>query len=409
MARRIHTDTVGLHIPAPVQSQPVWSLGTGVEGLIFTAGEPGVDSTGAIVGGIEEQTLQAYENLRTILEEGGLSFSDVAHIRVYVTKDGDYEEMTKVRTPYYEKYFQDGQYPASTALTTPLAVPGLLIEIEAIAGATKRAFDTDEIVKLIPLPLAVQPLWRLGVETQGLLWTTGQPGFDMEAKVVGPDIASQTQKSLENLESIVLAGGFNFSDVVKLNSFITDPTDFSTMLEVRNEFLTERFPDGGYPAATTVLVGFPPEGMRVETEVVAVKGEKQVVPTEQIFAEIPTSGPASLASQAVRAGSWVFVSGQGSLDAAGNVVGVGDIGAQTTKALENLGAVLDAAGAGFDDIVKLNVWLSDAELYDEMTLARMPLYEQAFTSGEFPASTAVIAPSPIEDLLIEFEAIAYVE
>ena len=161
MARSIHTDKVGLHIPAPVRSKPVWSLGTGVDAFVFTAGQPGVDASGAIVGGIEQQTLQAYENLRAILEEGGLSFSDVSKTRIFVTKAEDYEEMTKVRTPYYEKHFPDGQYPASTALVTPLAVPGLLVEIEAIACASKRAFDTDEIAKLIPLPLAVQPLWRL--------------------------------------------------------------------------------------------------------------------------------------------------------------------------------------------------------------------------------------------------------
>ena len=71
MGRAIHTDQVGLYIPAPVRSRPVWSLGTGVEGFVFTAGQPGVDASGAIASGIEQQTLQAYENLRAILEEGG--------------------------------------------------------------------------------------------------------------------------------------------------------------------------------------------------------------------------------------------------------------------------------------------------------------------------------------------------
>lgn len=70
MGRAIHTDQVGLHIPVPVRSRPVWSLGTGVEGFVFTAGKPGVDASGAIASGIEQQTLQAYENLRAILEEG---------------------------------------------------------------------------------------------------------------------------------------------------------------------------------------------------------------------------------------------------------------------------------------------------------------------------------------------------
>ena len=409
MARSIYTDRVGLHIPGPVRSKPVWSLGTGVDGLVFTAGQPGVDATGTIAGGIEQQTLQAYENLRAILEEGGLSFSDVAKIRIFVTKAEDYEEMTKVRTPYYEQYFRDGEYPASTVLVTPLAVPGLLVEIEAVASASKRAFDTEEIVKLIPLPLAVQPLWRLGVETEGLLWTTGQPGFDLEAKVVGPDITSQTQKSLENLESIICAGGFEFSDVVKLNTFITEPADYPAMLEVRNAFLAERFPNRDYPAASTIVAGFPPQDMRVETEAVAAKHEKRVVSTDEIFQEVDTGRVPNHGSQAVRAGDWVFISGQSALDAAGQLVGSGDIAAQTAQALDNVRSVLVAAGAGFDDVVKMTVWLAEAEQYDEMTRARMLLYDEAFSTGEFPASTAIVGSSPIEGRLIVIEAIAHVE
>jgi enamine deaminase RidA (YjgF/YER057c/UK114 family) len=44
-----------------------------------------------------------------------------------------------------------------------------------------------------------------------------------------------------------------------------------------------------------------------------------------------------------------------------------------------------------------------------MTQARMPLYRELFPSGDFPASTAVVAPSPIEGELVEIEAIACVE
>jgi enamine deaminase RidA (YjgF/YER057c/UK114 family) len=409
MARSIYTDKVGLHIPAPVRSKPVWSLGTRVGDLVFTAGQPGVDASGAIVGGIEEQTLQAYENLRTILEEAGLGFSDVAKIRIFVTRREDYEAMTRIRTPYYLEHFPDGGYPASTALVTPLAVPGLLVEIDAIACSSKRTFDTDAIVKRIPLPLAVQPLWRLGAETQELLWTTGQPGFDLDAQVVGADVAAQTRRSLENVEAIVEAGGYSFSDVVKLSTFIADGADFPAMLDARNEFLAERFPRGGYPASTTVVAGFPPPPMRVEIEAVAARGEKRHVTTEQIFARIPTGAAPPRYSQAVRAGKWVFVAGQGALDAAGNVVARGDVRAQTAKVLENLGAVLAAAGAGWGHVVHLTVWLADAALYDEMTQARMPLYRELFPSGDFPASTAVVAPSPIEGELVEIEAIACVE
>jgi len=64
-------------------------------------------------------------------------------------------------------------------------------------------------------------------------------------------------------------------------------------------------------------------------------------------------------SQAIRADGYVFCSGQLGLDpASGNFV-AGDVGAQAEQALRNLGAVLEAAGLTFDDVVKTTIFLAD--------------------------------------------------
>jgi 2-iminobutanoate/2-iminopropanoate deaminase len=64
-------------------------------------------------------------------------------------------------------------------------------------------------------------------------------------------------------------------------------------------------------------------------------------------------------SQAVRAGQLVFLSGQVPLDPATGQLVEGDITAQTRRAMDNLGAVLAAAGCGFGEVVRTTIYLVD--------------------------------------------------
>ena len=68
-------------------------------------------------------------------------------------------------------------------------------------------------------------------------------------------------------------------------------------------------------------------------------------------------------SQAVRAGGLVFLSGQIALDPATGQMISGDIAAQTERALNNLGAVLAAAGSSFGDVVRATIYVVDLAHY----------------------------------------------
>jgi 2-iminobutanoate/2-iminopropanoate deaminase len=80
---------------------------------------------------------------------------------------------------------------------------------------------------------------------------------------------------------------------------------------------------------------------------------KQIISTEEAPRAI---GPYS---QATRAGDWVFLSGQIPLDPATGQIVEGGIVPQTRRVMENLGAVLRAAGATFADVVRTNIYLTD--------------------------------------------------
>jgi reactive intermediate/imine deaminase len=80
---------------------------------------------------------------------------------------------------------------------------------------------------------------------------------------------------------------------------------------------------------------------------------KQIISTPQAPAAIGTY------SQAVRVGNTIWVSGQIPLDPATKELIKGDVEAQVRRVFENLKAIVTAAGAGFDDVVKVTVFLID--------------------------------------------------
>ena len=119
------------------------------------------------------------------------------------------------------------------------------------------------------------------------------------------------------------------------------------------------------------------------------------------------SKPAGIFSSgvSVTAGRLVFVSGQVSRNAQGETVGKGDIRAQTTQTMENVKAVLEAAGATIDDVVKVTVFVTNVK--DD--LAAIHEVRSQYFKSDYPASTLVEVKSLVsEDLLIEIEAIAVV-
>ncbi len=114
--------------------------------------------------------------------------------------------------------------------------------------------------------------------------------------------------------------------------------------------------------------------------------------------------PISHYANGVRAGDTIYVSGQVALDAAGRLVGPGDVVAQTRQCLDNVKLVLAAAGATLADVVKVTVYLADADDRPRVNEVR-----KAYFGANRPASTLVeVSRLALPGLLVEIEAIAVV-
>ena len=120
------------------------------------------------------------------------------------------------------------------------------------------------------------------------------------------------------------------------------------------------------------------------------------------------AAPMGTYSQAVRVETgdavWLHVSGQIAIDLEGNLVGPGDVRAQTRQVFENLKAILAANGATFADVVKIGTYLTTLE-----DLAGMRAVRSEYLTAEPPASTAVqVVALVVPDALIEIDLVAVV-
>ncbi|HEX4582472.1 MAG TPA: RidA family protein [Acidobacteriaceae bacterium] len=110
-------------------------------------------------------------------------------------------------------------------------------------------------------------------------------------------------------------------------------------------------------------------------------------------------------SQAIRIGDYLYTSGQVALDPASGALVAGGVTEQTTRVIENLKAVLTAAGASLAEVVKTTVFLKNMSDFAAMN----EVYGRYFSSGDAVAparSTVEVARLP-KDALVEIEAIAH--
>ncbi len=108
-------------------------------------------------------------------------------------------------------------------------------------------------------------------------------------------------------------------------------------------------------------------------------------------------------SQAIRAGSLLFLSGQVPLDPATGALVPGDIAAQTHRVMQNLKAVLEAAGSSLDAVVKTTIFLADLGDFKAVN----EVYGGYFTAPAPARATVQVARLPL-DARVEIEAVAVV-
>jgi len=181
---------------------------------------------------------------------------------------------------------------------------------------------------------------------------------------------------------------------VKCTVFLADAADFAPMNALYSSYFA-----GSHPARSTVEVRFRNPRMKIEIEAVAYTKDHTMI--ERITPPgCPT--PHGPYSPAVRAGDFIYVSGQGPVDPVTQAWSFGDVKHETRRTLENIKLILSGCGAEMADVVKCTVFLKDGRDFAAMN----EVYTEFFGQAK-PARSTVEVRFANPDMKIEIEAIAY--
>ena len=121
------------------------------------------------------------------------------------------------------------------------------------------------IIKTNKAPAAIGT-YSQAVESNGILFTSGQVGIDPEtSEIVEGGVENQAIRVLKNIYAILSESGLDKTSIIKLNVFLKDLDDFSIVNDTFKEF----FGDNEFPARTTVEVSELPLGALIEIDCIA--------------------------------------------------------------------------------------------------------------------------------------------
>ena len=123
---------------------------------------------------------------------------------------------------------------------------------------------SKQVIKTDKASLPVGP-YNQAVSIGNLIYTAGQIPLDKAGNMVPGTIKEQTKQVLENVKSVIEAGGSSLDKVIKATVFLKDLNDFAGM----NEIYAQYFKAENAPARTTIQVARIPKDSLVEIEVVA--------------------------------------------------------------------------------------------------------------------------------------------
>ena len=315
---------------------------------------------------IQKQARYILRNLRRVFEAGGCGLQDVVKSQVFMTDLNDFHYFDQV----WKEFFPSPP-PRTTVQVSGLLVPGCRVEIDltGVKPGVERQVITGSST---PAPMAH---YCQGALVGHTLYAAGQIASDYRTGVppearadpafpyYASDIQKQTRYVLENIQSVYRAAGCELADTVKAQVFLTDLHDFFYFDQIWQEYFPSPAP------RTTVQIGaLLVPGCRIEIDLTAV--HQRVA--RKVIATHDAPMPMAHYCQGMLVGDMVYAAGQLASHHANGVAAEArqdpafpfygsDIQKQTRYILQNLRNVFNAAGCGFDNVVKSQVFLTDLD------------------------------------------------
>jgi enamine deaminase RidA (YjgF/YER057c/UK114 family) len=381
------------HFPWLDYTHHSFSLGVEAGSRAFLSGhsasEFDASSRGMVVlGDMEAQARTSYAKIDTILAEAGFGMGDVSRVIEYVTAAGidEYAAAERVRGEVFGSHT-----PAVNVVAVhQLLSAGSLIEVEVTADRDTSTQGANA---------SGRPGYASGRVAGGLLYLSTIHPYDEDGELVGEgDVEEQARQIFRNAQRLLASYGLSMANVVNSLDMVRPEArrDYKYTGRVRREFLGPV-----YPAAAGLLQSRVAADDRVLVSydfIASTHDPVAVNPGLERYEKLTYS-------PAVRAGDFVFLSGQAALDPeTEQAVHAGDIVAQTDYIYRNLIDVLEAAGLGPEHFVKTVEFVTPRGYADYRATASV---RRELLREPFPASTGVLCAELLRpEFDIEIVAVA---
>ena len=312
-------------------TSPLWLSAQSPE-LVYISNVTATQSAGRTLTNVEDQTRATLDRLGEVLQEHGLSYSDVVASNVFLKDTRHFQGMNGV----YRTYFEISP-PTRATVQADLLEPDALIQISVVATGESKEVITPGGLKSPELPYS----W--GIKVGSTLFISGATSRDPDTyQPVTGDMATQTQRIFGNIGFVLEESGMSFGDLVSCRVFLDDPRGFAVM----NRAYAESVPAAAPPARATVRASLMNPVFSTEIQCVAESSsERKVVRAE---GRAPGRLPFS---PGIDTGDRLYLAG---------VVGRGsNASEQTRAALDDIRSTLEAASRSFEDVEDIWVYLAD--------------------------------------------------
>ena len=376
--------------------------------LIAVSGQADFDSFGQVAhpADARAQVVAVVGRIQERLQRVGADLSDLAKLVVFHVPEPGCGER-EMRDLLARALGPDVLTTLTMVPLPRLVSPGLLIAMDAYAMRDAAGRRVERAPLDVPGLASLPEPFCHGLRCEEFIFTSGQSALDKRGEVLfGGDLPSQNRHALDGVAAILDGLGAGPGDIVKFNTWRAPPPSpqaYRHAAQDRFDFLA-----AAPPAVTGITI---PEstgpGPLIRMDAWAMRSNRggplprrTLKPAQHWDWPLPTPY-----SQGLRCGPWVFVGGQAALDEHGKVVGGGSRADQTDLVMRYVARVLEAAGACFDDVLKLNTY------YCHRVGAGAPHDGAEPRSRRFSPPGPALSDVPVDELaypgmLVEIEAIA---
>jgi enamine deaminase RidA (YjgF/YER057c/UK114 family) len=381
--------------------------------MAFVGGQVDKSSTGEPLHAFDlaTQTVVVVRHIDTVLREFGAGLANVVKLVAFYATDGSVDETTFLADLGHHILAHggapDGVGPAITLVPLPcLALPGMMVEIEAIAMLGTDGERLPRTIANPPALASLPPPFSHGMRCGEHIWTSAERGQTTAGSLQYPqDLVAQTGVAMDHIAQVLAALGADLDDTVKLGTWYRGDGTRATWEPAARQRASYFTAPG--PTVSALPTPSLPPGDMTRVEAWAMRGINggrlarayaQIHEAWQWPAALPTAS-------GLQCGEFVFVSQQVALDAQGQPNALGHLLEQTRRVMESTRTVLASFGLTVDDMVKQNSFYQGQA--DPETIVSNQRYRSSFYSEPAGASTGVPLPClPLEDLLVSVETVA---